>query len=224
MRRAGNRDQGPGNRKADAMKFLWVRFAKWVHGWVTLPRRWREHKQFLELQDLWAEEHRRLANEMGYAGCHQLEAAVKIARRCIEAEALYGGAQCRALEILRRCEREEAFSRVLGAELAETKERLRALEEGLTASGLSPAEMERLALLAMGAGKLAAEAAKVVLFGWGSPSPHTGRPHYVDVERALGRLQAVAELMVEGGDVRGGDIRAHGFKAKERIGEQVTRQ
>jgi hypothetical protein len=209
------------------MKFLWMRFVKWMREWITLPARWRQYKQFLDMQDVWAEEHRRLASEMGYLGCHHLEAGVKIARRCMGAE-----------EALRRLaaslegehdwkreyEREAAFSRAVGKQLSDAKEKLRALEDGMTASGLSPAEVERLALLAMAAGKLAAEAAKVVLYGWDSPSPCTGRPAYVDIERGIGRLQAAAELMDEAGDVRGGDVRAYGARAKERICEQVTRQ
>ncbi len=204
-----------------------MRFVKWAREWVTLPKRWRQYKQFLDMQDVWVEEHRKLAGEMGYLGCHHLEAGVKIARRCMGAEdalkrlaaSLEGEPEWR-----REYEREAAFSRVVGKQLAEAKEKLQALENGMTAAGLSPAEVERLALLAMAAGKLAGEAAKVVLYGWGSPSPCTGRPAYVDVERGLGRVQALAELMAEASDVRGGDVRAYQAKSRERIGEQATRQ
>lgn len=204
-----------------------TRFVKWVREWITLPARWRQYKQFLDMQDVWAEEYRKLAVEMGYLGCHHLEAAVKIARRCMGAEeALKRLAASLENETdwKREYEREAAFSQVVGKQLSDAKERLRVLEDGMTASGLSPAEVERLALLAMAAGKLSAEAAKVVLYGWASPSPCSGRPAYVDVERGIGRLQAAAELMTEAGDVRGGDVRAYGVRAKERLGEQVTRQ
>lgn len=209
------------------MKQLWIRCAKWAREWATTPRRWRQYKQFLDMQDVWVEQHRKLASEMGYLGCYQLEAAVKIARRCMGAEealkrlaaSLEGEPDWK-----REYEHEAAFSRLVGKQLAEAKDKLQALENGMTAAGLSPAEVERLALLSMAAGKLSAEAAKVVLYGWGSPSPSTGRPAYVDVERGLGRLQAMAELMAKAGDVRGGDVRAYGCRAKERIGEQATRQ
>lgn len=102
--------------------------------------------------------------------------------------------------------------------------RNRALEDGETASGLSAAEVERLALLAMAAGKLAADVAKVILHGWKSPSPFTGRPIYTEVEHSMGRLNAAADVMAEAGDVRDGDVHAHGRRAKERLGEQMTRQ
>lgn len=129
-----------------------------------------------------------------------------------------------------RCDKAESapsWKLEYGRELARSKETQRQLEEalaqrkalmsGMTASGLSAAEVERLALLAMAAGKLAAEAAKVILHGWGSPSPGTGRPAYTDVERGMGRVAAAAEVMVEAGDVRGGDVRAHAGRAKQRI-------
>lgn len=101
---------------------------------------------------------------------------------------------------------------------------LEALKNAETAAGLSPAEVERLALLSMASAKLAADAAKVILYGWGSPSPHSGRPAYADVERGMGKLAATMNLMEDAGDVRGGDIHAHAGRAKQRIGEQVTRQ
>lgn len=102
--------------------------------------------------------------------------------------------------------------------------RNRALEDGETASGLSAAEVERLALLAMAAGKLAADVAKVILHGWKSPSPFTGRPIYTEVEHSLGRLDAAAELMGDAGDVRGGDVYAHACRTRKRLDEQMTRQ
>jgi len=198
----------------------------WLRGWVTAPRRWRQYKQFLDMQDFWAEEYRNLCVEMGYCGHYPLEAGVKIARRCMGAElALKRLAASLGTEYWKsEYEREVAFSRAVGKQLAEAREKLKDLENGRTASGLSPAEVERLALLTMAASKLAADAAKVVLYGWGSPSPCTGRPVYVDVERGMGRLQAAQELMVEACDVRGGDVRAYAVRAKERTGEQVTRQ
>jgi hypothetical protein len=130
-----------------------------------------------------------------------------------------------------RCEKAERSETALRVELkdalaecAKTEARCDALEDGLTASGLSAAEVERLALLAMAAGKLAAESAKVILYGWSSRSPGARRPAYVDVERGLGRVQALCALMVDAGDVRGGDVRAHETRSRERVGEQMTRQ
>ena len=133
----------------------------------------------------------------------------------------------RATEVLlwkARYEREAAFNVTAGKRYADLQERCKSLENGETASGLSLAEVERLALLVMAAGKMAAEAGKVVLHGWASPSPATGRPIYADVERGMGRVAAAMELMMDVGDVRGGDVRAHAGRTRARIGEQATRQ
>lgn len=121
-------------------------------------------------------------------------------------------------------EREVAYSKEQRRINVELLARCAALENDRTASGLSAAEVERLALLAMAAGKLAADASKVTLHGWKSSSPFTGRPAYTEVEHSMGRLAAAVELMVEGGDVRGVELRAHAARAKQRIGDQATRQ
>ena len=134
--------------------------------------------------------------------------------RCLKAE--------RGPSWLHAYEQEAARHRELRSELDEALAQRDALKNGMTASGLSAAEVERLALLAMASGKLAAEAAKVMLHGWGSPSPCTGRPAYTDVERAMGRVHAAAEMMTEAGDVRGGDVRAHAGRARQRMKESVS--
>lgn len=126
--------------------------------------------------------------------------------------AVRSGTACREL----RAELKDAL-----AECKATEARCDALEDSRTGSGLSAAEVERLALLMMAAGKLAAEAAKVVLHGWASRSPATGKPTYVDVERALGRVMAAQQGMVDAGDVRGGDVRAYARDAVGRIGGQA---
>jgi hypothetical protein len=95
--------------------------------------------------------------------------------------------------------------------------RCKALEEGKTLSGLSAAEVERLAQLMMASGKLAAEAAKVVLYGWAQPSPLTGRPKRVDLERGLGKVQALTAILVNEGAARSGEVRGHAAREIERI-------
>lgn len=177
------------------MKFAW----KWFVGWVV----WRR----------------------------TLPAAVTAAEREVLSMQLMNSQLRLRLEMAERrpnwkeeYEREVAFNKEAGRRYAALLERYSALESGMTASGLSPAEVERLALLTMAAGKLAAEASKVILYGWGSPSPTTGRPAYSDVEHGMGRVKASIELMTDAGDVRRGDVRAHAGRAKQRIGEQATRQ
>lgn len=152
-------------------------------------------------------------------------------QRCLGAEAAEGKATAQAI-VARHALKLQAAE--LESELARGRELRKcvvqalaerdALKSGTTAQGLSAAEVERLALLAMAAGKLAAEAAKAIVYGWKSPSPDTGRPSYVDVERGMGRVSAAAELMAEAGDVRGADVRAHGCRALERLRGQATRQ
>lgn len=119
-------------------------------------------------------------------------------------------------------EREVARALVLSGRLDEAVIKHRLLVDGLTESGLSPAQLERLALCVMAAGKLAAEAAKVVLNGRDSRSPFTGRPAYAELEHGIGRLRAVVEVMAEAGDVRRGDVREHAERARQRIVEQAT--
>lgn len=150
--------------------------------------------------------------------------------RCLRAEQAKTFAETDLARLLARPDWQVQYVRELGrgdelrAELRDahmeclaTEARCDALESGKTASGLSPAQVERLALLAMAAGKLAAEVGKVILYGWASRAPGSKRPAYADVERGMGRVQAMTELMAEAGDVRGGDVRAHAARTKERI-------
>ncbi|MGA9071030.1 MAG: hypothetical protein WB424_12285 [Terracidiphilus sp.] len=115
-------------------------------------------------------------------------------------------------------DREAALNRETMQKYVELRTERDALLGGRTRSGLTPVEMERLAQISMAAGKLAAEAAKVMVFGWQSPSPLTNRPGYADLERAMGRMQAVMGLMVQAGDVRGGDVMSHAQWARKRLG------
>ena len=79
--------EGNAMAKVAAVKQQWMRFGERMREWVTLPARWREYKQFLDMHSCWQEEHRALASQIGYVGCHHLEAGVKIARRFMGAEA-----------------------------------------------------------------------------------------------------------------------------------------
>ncbi len=171
------------------MKFPGMRVVEWVKWRWTLPARFREAQDYCAR---WQG-----SSERWKARCEQME-----------------GLPTWKLEYERELARSAALQRRLDDALA----RCEALAAGGTASGLSAAEVERLALLAMAAGKLAAEAAKVVLYGWGTKSPHTGRPAYADVERGMGRVTAAVQGMVEAGEVRGGDVHAHAGRAKQRIG------
>lgn len=93
-----------------------------------------------------------------------------------------------------RCERSEALVEDL---------RAKAVDAG-DAPGLTAAEIERLALLADAAGHVAAEAGWVLRAGWAAPED--GIPNRVAVERVLGRLRCVINLMHDAGDVRGKEL------------------
>jgi hypothetical protein len=133
----------------------------------------------------------------------------------LQAQALERGHEkARDLEMVTRLRTE---LREAWAECRQSQAECDGLMNGKTASGLSPAQVERLARLGMYAGKLAAEANKALLFGWASQGPGSGRPVYVDVERGMGCVLAAIELMDDAGDVRGADVRAHAGRAKERV-------
>jgi len=72
--------------------------------------------------------------------------------------------------------------------------------------GLSPAEIERLALLVEECGEAMQAAGKVLRHGWRSSSPFGGPPNNVALEREIGDVHAACDLLIASDDMRGGDI------------------
>lgn len=67
--------------------------------------------------------------------------------------------------------------------------------------GLTPAETERLAMLAETCGEVVQAVGKVLRHGWESQSPYGGRPNRVSLEREIGQVRAIVNLMLDSGDV-----------------------
>lgn len=169
------------------MKFLWTwleYLMDWMRELATVPRRWRELRAKTRMHEsLWAE-FNDYAAKFGYVGRNGMEVAVEICRRCAGAE-----------EGLRRVS--EALQRELDA--AEVP-------------GLGAAEIERLAMLAEECGEVTQAVGKILRHGWQSSSPFGGPTNKVSLEREMGDVRAVIDMMIAAGDVRAGDIqhyRAH---------------
>lgn len=107
-------------------------------------------------------------------------------------------------------ERYQALERrCAGAELA-----LKRLAEGAEREiagrdlpGLSPAQIERLALLAEECGGVIHVVGKVLRHGYSSASPFGGAKNQVALERELGDLGAAVQMIESAGDVRRGDVK-----------------
>ena len=62
---------------------------------------------------------------------------------------------------------------------------------------MSPGEIERLAILAEECGEVAQAVGKVLRFGWEGQSPYGGRVNRVALEREVGNLRAIVNLMLD---------------------------
>jgi NTP pyrophosphatase (non-canonical NTP hydrolase) len=67
--------------------------------------------------------------------------------------------------------------------------------------GLTPGEVERLAILAEECGEVATAVGKILRFGWESQSPYGGKPNRKALEQELGNVRAVVNLMLDAGDL-----------------------
>ena len=89
----------------------------------------------------------------------------------------------------------------------ERADRLAALIEQedveLNESGLDAAQVERLALMAEQCGAVAQMVSWILRGGYDAMMPYGPRSNRVGLERALGNLRAVINLMHDAGDVRG---------------------
>lgn len=67
---------------------------------------------------------------------------------------------------------------------------------------LTPAEIERLAILAEECGEVVQAVGKVLRFGWESSSPYgSGRPNRSSLEHEIGNVRAIVNLMLDADDL-----------------------
>ncbi len=159
---------------------MWQRFMMWAREWAEFPGKAREYREYLREHDQARVKFNRLAADLGYGGKDYLDAAILIATRC-------KGSETALKRIAISIEAEEAVRDI---------------------PGLSAAEIERLAMLQEECGEVIHAAAKVLRHGWESQSPYGGKPNRVALEREIGNVRAVVNLMLDAGDVRLRDVQS----------------
>jgi hypothetical protein len=156
------------------VKQIWGRFMKWAREWATLPGRARDYREYLRDHEEARARFNTYAARFGYVGREYFDAAIEICKRC-------EGAETALRRIARSLEADEAAKPV---------------------PGLSAAEIERLALLAEECGEVVQAMGKVLRHGYNS-GPANGRlSNRVALEREIGDVRAVMELMSDAGDLR----------------------
>jgi NTP pyrophosphatase (non-canonical NTP hydrolase) len=90
--------------------------------------------------------------------------------------------------------------------------------------GLTQAEIERLAILAEECGEVVQAVGKVLRHGWESQSPYGGKPNRVSLERELGNVRAIVNLMLDSGDVRLGEVQTWQRAKKLGLGKWTHHQ
>lgn len=99
----------------------------------------------------------------------------------------------------------DAYARELDARVKQLEDlelELSRYSETAGFSGLSPAEIERLAILGEECGEVVKTVGKVLRFGWDSQSPYGGKTNVVALEREIGSVRAIVNLMLDAKDVR----------------------
>jgi NTP pyrophosphatase (non-canonical NTP hydrolase) len=162
------------------VKGMWKRFMMWAREWAEFPGKAREYREYLREHDQARVKFNKLAGQLGYLGHDYLDAAIKIALRC-------QGSETALKRIAISIEAEEAVKDI---------------------PGLSAAEIERLAILAEECGEVVQAVGKVLRHGWDSQSPYGGKPNRVALEREIGNVRAVVNLMLDAGDVRLRDVQS----------------
>jgi hypothetical protein len=82
--------------------------------------------------------------------------------------------------------------------------------------GLTAAEIERLSILAEECGEVMRSVGKVLRFGWESESPYVSRTNRAALEREIGSVRAIVNLMLDADDVRLADVQ--GWQRVKRAG------
>lgn len=86
---------------------------------------------------------------------------------------------------------------------------------------LTAAEIERLAMLAEECGEVVQAISKVLRHGWNSQSPYGGKPNRIALERELGDVRAIVNMMLDADDVRLAEIQTW-QRSKRRAMRQWT--
>ena len=105
-------------------------------------------------------------------------------------------------------------------EVGQLRDRLReftAHMEGGLPPHLTPAEIERLAMLMEECGEVIQAAGKILRHGWASQSPYGGKTNRVALERELGDVRAMVNVMIDAGDVRLADVQSWQRRKRERM-------
>lgn len=93
--------------------------------------------------------------------------------------------------------------------------------------GLTPAEIERLAILAEECGEVVRAVGKVFRFGWESQSPYKlqgGRSNRAELEQEIGHVRAAVNLMLDAEDLRLGDVQAWQKSKRGRLNRWTQHQ
>jgi hypothetical protein len=83
--------------------------------------------------------------------------------------------------------------------------------------GLTPGEMERLAILSEECGEVVRAVGKILRYGFESTSPYStaGRSNRMALEREIGSVRAIVNLMADAGDVRLAELQ--GWQKSKRV-------
>jgi NTP pyrophosphatase (non-canonical NTP hydrolase) len=138
----------------------------------VIKARWEQLRQWLRgWKPVSTREYEALAREFGM-----------ITGRCLAAEEALVKSRGTTANLVRKIERDKA---AVCGELP----------------GLTPGELERLAILAEECGEVATAVGKILRFGWESQSPYGGKPNRKALEQELGNVRAVVNLMLDAGDL-----------------------
>ena len=85
------------------------------------------------------------------------------------------------------------------------------------ATPMNPVDIERLARLVEACGSVVERAGRIQRFGWHTVAPHSLATNKVLLERDLGRVCAVIELLIQADDIRGTDVKHWSHKIRSGI-------
>jgi len=89
---------------------------------------------------------------------------------------------------------------------------------------LSPAELERLALLMEEMGEAAQAIGKIIRHGYESRHPDGGPTNRETLEKELGDVSASLSMMIEAGDLRVAAIARHNDRKRENVQQYLHHQ
>jgi NTP pyrophosphatase (non-canonical NTP hydrolase) len=121
----------------------------------------------------------------------------------------FGLLTARCLQTDEALEKERGFTRQWTEEVWTLRRRLACMQQEHATMlsdlpGLTPGEVERLAILSEECGEVVRAIGKISRYGWESTSPFVvgGRTNRQTLERELGSLRAVVNMMLDSQDVR----------------------